>query len=210
MVNPVFWTALGQTLLSTVLGLVIAAAIAIPVGLVIAASKFATDSTRLTLDFLSSIPPVSFLPLALLLFGPELPMKLLLIAYGTCWPLLLRTIDSLRDVDAVQRDVADAFDIPRSTRWRRIYVPAALPGMLVGFRVALTISLLLSVVAEYIGGADGLGAQLWNMQSAGLPAEVQAYAVVAAVLGVLLNVGMRAIERSAISWHPSVRTGGRA
>ncbi|WP_448006699.1 ABC transporter permease [Agromyces bauzanensis] len=203
--SPAFWLATGQTVLSTMLGLLVAAVIAIPTGLAIGASRFASASSRILLDFLASIPPVSFLPLALLLFGPSLPMKLVLIGYGCCWPLLIRSIDALRDLDGVQLDVCSAFELRTSTRWRRVYVPAALPGILVGLRTASTISLLLSIVAEYIGGADGLGATLIRAQQNGEADVVLAIALVTAVLGVLLNLAMKAIERAAISWHPSVR-----
>jgi ABC-type nitrate/sulfonate/bicarbonate transport system permease component len=200
-----FWAAVGQTLESTLLGLVIAAAIAVPLGLFIGSHRFATDSSRVSIDFLASIPPVSFLPLALLLFGPGLPMKLVLIGYGASWPLLVRTIAALRDVDPLQHDVADAFGLVRRVRWGRLYLPAALPGILIGLRVSLTISLLLSVVGEYIGGAAGIGAELTRMQVAGRADDAMALAIVTAVLGVVLNLGMTAVERITIAWHPSVR-----
>jgi ABC-type nitrate/sulfonate/bicarbonate transport system permease component len=209
LIRPEFWSSVGQTVLSCLLGLLIAALVAIPVGLAVGTSRFAVASTRITLDFLGSIPPVCFLPLGLLLFGPSLPMKLVLIGYGACWPLLIRTIDSLRDIHAVQHDVADAFALRGWVRWSRVYLPAALPGIMVGLRVSLTIALLLSVAAEYVGGAPGIGAQLIAAQQAGRPQDAQAFAVVAAVLGLVLSVGMRAIERAVIGWHPSVRGGSR-
>jgi ABC-type nitrate/sulfonate/bicarbonate transport system permease component len=200
-----FWAAVRQTLESTVLGLAVAAAIAVPLGLFIGSHRFATDSSRVSIDFLASIPPVSFLPLALLLFGPGLPMKLVLIGYGASWPLLVRTIAALRDVDPLQHDVADGFGLSRRVRWGRLYLPAALPGILIGLRVSLTISLLLSVVGEYVGGAAGIGAELTRMQVAGRADDALALAIVTAVLGVVLNLGMTAVERLSIGWHPSVR-----
>ena len=199
------WTAAGETLTSTLLGLLIAAAVAIPLGLFIGANRFATDSSRMSLDFLASIPPVSFLPLALLLFGPTLPMKLMLIGYGACWPLLVRTVAALRDVEPQQHDVCDAFGLGQWVRWARVYLPATAPGIVVGLRVSSTIALLLSIVAEYIGGASGLGAELARIQVAGRADDVLALAVFAALLGVVLNVAINAVERLAIGWHPSVR-----
>jgi ABC-type nitrate/sulfonate/bicarbonate transport system permease component len=203
-----FWTALGETLSSTLAGLVIAAAIAVPLGLFIGANRFATDSSRMSLDFLASIPPVSFLPLALLLFGPTLPMKLMLIGYGACWPLLVRTVAALRDVEPLQHDVCDAFGLGTWVRWTRVYLPATSPGIVVGLRVSLTIALLLSIVAEYIGGAGGLGAELAAMQVAGRADDVLALAAFTALLGVVLNFAMGRLERVAIGWHPSVRLAG--
>jgi ABC-type nitrate/sulfonate/bicarbonate transport system permease component len=199
------WSAAGETLTSTLLGLVIAAVVAIPLGLFVGANRFATDSSRMSLDFLASIPPVCLLPLALLLFGPTLPMKLMLIGYGACWPLLVRAAAAVRDVEPQQRDVCDAFGLGRRVRWTRVYLPATVPGILVGLRVATTLALLLSIVSEYIGGASGLGTELARMQVAGRADDVLALSIFAALLGVALNVAMNAVERGAIGWHPSVR-----
>ncbi|SDU79080.1 ABC transporter permease [Jiangella alkaliphila] len=203
--GTVLWGALAQTLWSTLLGLAIASAIAIPLGLLIGVSRFAFASSRILLDFLSAIPAVCFLPLGLLLFGPTLPMKLLLIGYGACWPLLNRTTDAVRDVDPLQRDVLDGFDVPRRVRWWRVYLPGSLPGILVGVRVALTIALLLSIASEYVGGAAGLGGELISAQQAGRVDDVMALAIATALLGVALNLAMRYAERALIGWHPSVR-----
>jgi ABC-type nitrate/sulfonate/bicarbonate transport system permease component len=209
VIRPEFWVSIGQTLTSTLLGLFIAAAIAIPIGLAIGMSRLAIASTRITLDFLGSIPPICFLPLGLLLFGPSLPMKLLLIGYGACWPLLIRTVDALRDIHPVQHDVSDAFALRGWVRWTHVYLPGALPGIMVGLRISLTIALLLSVGAEYVGGAAGIGAQLTAAQQAGRPEDAQVFAVVAAALGLGLALGMRGIERAVIGWHPSVRSAGK-
>lgn len=207
--TPRLWSAIGQTFISCLMGLLVAAIIAIPVGLAVGTSRFAISSTRIPLDFLAAIPPVCFLPLGLLLFGPTLPMKLVLIGYGACWPLLIRTIDALKEIHQVQHDVADAFALPAVVRWSRVYLPGALPGILVGLRVSLTIALLLSVAAEYIGGAPGIGAQLIAAQQSGQPQDAQAFAIVAAVMGLMLSGGIRGLERRIIGWHPSVRSPGR-
>lgn len=205
MQGSMLWSALAQTLLSTCLGLAIAVVIAIPLGMLIGVSRFAFVSSRFLLDFLSAIPAVCFLPLGLLMFGPTLPMKLLLIGYGACWPLLNRTSDAIREVDPLQHDVLDGFGVGKRIRWLRVYLPASLPGILVGVRIALTFSLLLSIASEYVGGAPGLGGELISAQQAGRVDDVQALAIATAFLGVALNLAMRSVERVLISWHPSVR-----
>jgi ABC-type nitrate/sulfonate/bicarbonate transport system permease component len=203
--GTVLWSALAQTLLSTSVGLALAVAVAIPLGMLIGLSSFAYASSRFLLDFVSAIPAVCFLPLGLLMFGPTLPMKLLLISYGACWPLLNRTTDAIREVDPLQHDVLDGFGIGRRFRWLKVYLPAGLPGILVGIRIALTLSLLLSIASEYVGGAAGLGGELISAQQAGRVDDVQALAIATAFVGVALNLAMRTVERALISWHPSVR-----
>lgn len=202
-----FWAALRGTAVSTLLGVVLTAIVMVPLGIGIGVNRFARRSTRATIDFFSAVPPVCFLPLVLLLFGPTLNMKLILIAYGAGLPLLVRTIYATRDVDPVLLDVCDTFRIGTLLKWRMVLVPSALPGVLVGIRVSLTLALLLSLSCEYIGGVPGVGTQLYRAQLSARNDDAFAYAVIAGLIGVLLNVAMNWLSRAAIGWHPSVRTG---
>lgn len=204
-ITGTFWLAVWDTVSSTLLGLGIAIVLAVPLGIAIGSSRLATGSSQFLIDLLRTIPPVTLIPLALLLYGPTLPMKLLLIVYGAFWPLLVHSIYAIRDLDAVQRDVATVFRLRPRVRWLRVVLPAATPGILVGVRISATVALLLSVAAELIGGAPGLGDQIAAEQVAGQNNAAYVYVVAAALLGVLLGACTRRGERRLIAWHPSVR-----
>lgn len=203
--DPDFWRDVLDTLSATLLGLGVAMVLSVPLGLLIGASDFAARSSRMTIGFLASIPPIALIPLALLLYGPSLPMKLLLIIYGALWPLLMRTIDAMRDIDATQRDVAQAFSLRRRTVWSAIYLPAALPGILLGTRVAMTFALLFCIAGEYIGGASGIGGELITAQVNGRADDALALAVFTAILGLGLGVLIDKLTQKLIPWHPSIR-----
>ncbi|MCW2688557.1 MAG: transporter permease [Mycobacterium sp.] len=209
LVTGPFWAATASTALSTLIGLAIAVVVAVPVGAVIGSVELADRSTRVLVDVLRTIPPITLLPLVLLLYGPTLQMSLVLVVYGAFWPMLLHSIYAIRDIEPVQRDVAAAFGLPTGVRWRTLVLPSVLPMVLVGVRVSATIALLMSVAAELVGGAPGVGAEITNAQVAGQTDTAYVYVICAALLGIGINSLMRLVERKAISWHPSVRNAVR-
>jgi ABC-type nitrate/sulfonate/bicarbonate transport system permease component len=207
-VTGTFWSAVGATALSTAIGMVIVVVIAVPLGAVIGSSHFVDRSSRVTIDVLRTIPPITLLPLILLLYGPTLVMSLVLVVYGAFWPMLLHSSYAIRDIEPVQRDVAAAFGFSTGVRWRKLVLPSMLPLVLVGVRISATIALLLSIAAEILGGSPGVGAQIGAAQVAGQATDAFVYVICAALLGIGINSLMRLIERQVIGWHPSIRGRG--
>jgi ABC-type nitrate/sulfonate/bicarbonate transport system permease component len=183
--------------------------LAVPLGVAIGLNRFLSDSTRFTIDFLRTVPPVALLPVVLLLLGPTLPMKVTLIVVGTLWPMLIQSIYAASQIDPVLRDAARSFRLSRRHRIRFLLLPSVAPFVATGLRIAATVSLLLSVTGEYIGGAPGLGAALGSAELAGNLPEMYAYILTAATLGVAINIGFIVLQRQLLWWHPSVRTATR-
>lgn len=204
-----YWEVLGSTLLSWFLGMLLSVLVAVPLGVMIGLSRFWSDSTRFTIDFMRTVPPVALLPVILLTLGPTLAMKLSLILVGTVWPVLIQAIYAASQVEAVQRDAARSFRLTRWGRIRFVLIPSVTPFVATGLRIAATVSLLLSVTAEYIGGAPGLGTALAQAEMAGNLPEMYAYILTAATLGVAINIGFISLQRRLLWWHPSVRTNTR-
>lgn len=186
--SPNFWGELGATLASTVTSAFIVLAIGVPLGAVLGVSPFLRASTELIVEFMRTIPPVAIIPLALLLFGPVLQMKLMVIVLGAIWPILLHTIYAVRDIDAVHRDLVTVFTVPRVVAWRGVFIPAMLPSIALGLKVSLTVALLISIACEIVGGAPGLGAGLLRSQLYNDPVGSYAYILAAASLGVVVNL----------------------
>lgn len=202
-----FWSALGATAAGWALGLLLAVLVAVPLGVLVGSTRFAFRSTRLTIDVLRTIPPVTLVPLAVLVYGPTLSMKLLLVVYGTVWPLLLQVVYAVREVDPVARDVARAYRLRPGVRFRAVLLPGAVPFLATGLRIAATVALLLSIGAEIIGDAPGLGRALTLAQLDGRAAAAYAYVAVAALAGLAVNAGLVAVTRRLLFWHGDVRRG---
>lgn len=200
-----FWSAIAETLEHWAIGLGLSCAIAVPAGLALGSSDVVYRACRFTIDFLRTIPPVSVIPLALLLYGATTKMVVLLIVFGATWPLLLQTMYGVHQIDPLARDVAASYRLRLRDRVFAIALPSAAPFVFTGVRLAATVSLLLAVGAELIGGAPGLGSAITLSETNGAIPAMYAYVVSTAFLGLVINLTMVRLERRALSWHHAQR-----
>ncbi len=201
-----FGTALTDTIMSWAEGLFVSLLIAIPAGILLGTSDLAYRMSRFTIDFLRTIPPVALIPLALLLYGATPKMAFALIVFGSVWPLLLQSMYGVHQVDPAARDVARSYRLSRMDRARFIVLPSAAPFVATGIRLAATISLLLAVGSEIIGGAPGIGNAITLQNQAGNVPAMWVYIVVSAVLGVVANLALIGLERRVLKWHSAHRS----
>jgi ABC-type nitrate/sulfonate/bicarbonate transport system permease component len=205
MHTQAFWTAFGQTVRGWALGLAIATALAVPIGILLGSSEFAGRAFRVPIEFLRPIPSAALIPLLFLTLGTTLKSEIFLAAFGAFWPLLVQTIYGVRDVDPVALDTARSFGIGRFERLYRIKLPSAVPYIATGLRISSAVALILAFTAELFMGIPGLG-QIMNVaESFGLTVQVYALALATGFLGLAIYVLFAALERWALRWHPSQR-----
>jgi ABC-type nitrate/sulfonate/bicarbonate transport system permease component len=197
--------ALEQTLRGWALAMVIACAIAIPLGLLIGATRPGYLLTRVTIDFLRPIPSVALIPLLVLIYGTRPALKVTLAVVGAGWPLLFQAMYGVRDVDPLAKDTARSFGLNGRQRVRHVILPSCLPFVLTGVRIASSIALILVITGEYVVGVQGLGRAVFLAQSGGAYRQMYAYVVTAGLLGIVLNAAVEACERRLLFWHPSQR-----
>lgn len=205
-----FWTALGGTLQSWALGMLIASGVGITLGSAIGASTVATRLTGGLVDFLRTVPAIMLVPLAVLAFGATSQMKVVLIALAATWPILVQSVYGIGHVDAVARDSVQVFRLGRRQRVVFLYLPSALPLVATGLRVAATVALLISIGAEIVTSAPGIGHEILLSQANGDPARGFVYVLLSGCLGMLVNQAFAAVERRAIFWHAAQRRRGVA
>lgn len=203
--QPTFWIALGDTVASTLIGLFVAALLAIPLGLFVGASTFLDASSRLPIDFLRTIPAVTLIPLVVLIYGPTLAMKVVLIVFGAFFPLFVQATYAVKELDPVARDVARAYRLRTRVIWTLVMLPSSAPFLVTGLRVASTMALLLSIGAELIGNAPGIGREIALSQMGNQAPTAYAYIIVAGLLGVAINLVAARSQDKLLFWHPSVR-----
>lgn len=203
--NPEFWSALGRTLSGWALGLLIAAVAAIALGIVIGSSEFLRKATHSTIEFLRPIPSVALIPLAVLVFGTSLNSTLLLVIYAAFWQILIQVLYGVGDIDPVAADTARSYRLGLVARVRYLIWPTALPYVMTGLRLGAAVALILAITAELVIGGGGLGELIALAKSGGAIDKLYALILITGLLGVIINVGMRAIARKALSWHISVR-----
>lgn len=203
--DDAFWTALGDTLTGWALGLAIAASAGIVAGVVLSVVPYLREATASTIEFLRPIPSVALIPLAVLLYGTELRSVLLLVVYASFWQVLIQTLYGVQDVDPVAEETARSYGLGTWARIRHVLWPTALPYVMTGIRLAAAVALILAITAELVIGAPGLGARIAVAQNSQAVPEMYALIVVTGILGLLINVGARTVERRALAWHQSVR-----
>jgi ABC-type nitrate/sulfonate/bicarbonate transport system permease component len=200
-----FWSALGDTLTGWALGLAIAVGAGIVVGVLVSVVPYLREATASTIEFLRPIPSVALIPLAVLLYGTELRSVLLLVVYASFWQVLIQVLYGVQDVDPVAEETARSYGLGTWARVRHVLWPTALPYVMTGVRLAAAVALILAITAELVIGAPGLGARIAVAQTSQAVPEMYALIVVTGLLGLLINVGARTVERRALAWHQSVR-----
>jgi NitT/TauT family transport system permease protein len=196
------------TLMAWAVGLTVASAIGIGLGLLLGASRRTEVAATAAIELLRPIPSVALIPLVILLRGRGLDMKVILIVYAAVWPILLNTLYGIREVDPVATDTARAFGLGRAARLVRISLPSAAPFIATGIRISASIALILAISAELIaGGGAGIGTWMLSHSQSGAPRELlYAAIVVTGLLGLGMTAALEAGERRLFAWHQRVRT----
>ncbi len=194
-------SAIVPSMVRLAIGFLIAVAAGCVAGLVLGYLRALDPWVRPVLEYLRFIPAVAILPAALLLFGPTDTMRIFVIAFGSVFPVLLAAIDGARRVDAVLLDVARVNGLSLMERLFRVVLPAALPLIFAGVRIALSIALVMMVISELIAADDGLGFYILRNQRLFQTANVYAGVLTIGTIGLALTLALLAIERSVLSWH---------
>ncbi|MFZ5846209.1 ABC transporter permease [Nocardioides pakistanensis] len=200
-----FWTALGHSATSWAVGLAIALALGISLGLVIGSVPVLRALTHSTIEFLRPIPSVALIPLVSLLFATGIESTLVLVVYASLWQVLIQVLYGVQDVDPVVRETARSYRFGAWAQVRNVVWPTALPYVMTGFRLAATVALVLTITAELVIGSPGIGKEIAVAQNSGNVPSMYALVLVTGVLGVLVNLFARAVERRTLAWHPSLR-----
>ncbi|WP_441406882.1 ABC transporter permease [Arthrobacter sp. YAF17] len=201
-----FWVSVGETMFAWFLGLIIAVAAAVLLGFIIGSSDFLRKATNSTVEFLRPIPSVALIPLAVLLFGVKIESSLLLIVYASFWQVLIQVLYGVADVDMVANNTAKTYGLGRMARIRYVVFPTALPYLMTGVRLAGAVALVLAITAELVIGSPGLGREIALAQSGGAISGMYALVLATGLIGVLINMLMRFIEKKTLAWHSSVRS----
>jgi putative riboflavin transport system permease protein len=190
------WPHFAQTLTEVLLGFAVGASVALVIGVLLARSRLAERLLSPYLVAAQATPILALAPLIALWFGTGLLSKLVITTLIVFFPVTVATMVGIRSVDPRLLEMARAF---RATSWQtvaRIEIPAALPAILGGMRVGVTLAVIGAIVGEWAGGEKGLGV-LINIARASLFDTPLMFAALAtlALMGVSLYLVMIVIER---------------
>jgi ABC-type nitrate/sulfonate/bicarbonate transport system permease component len=190
-------------------GYLLAAVVAIGAGVVIGQSGLVRRIAEPGLEFLRAIPPPVLVPILILFTGIGDQMKIIVIAVGAVWPILLNTVEGVRAVDPVLVDTARSYRIGRLGRLRHLTLPAAGPQIFAGLRQALSIAIILMVISEMFAASEGLGFAIIQFQRTFAIPEMWSGTILLGLLGFSRAVLFRLVERRVLFWYFGLRAAAR-
>ena len=178
-------------------GFILAAVLAIPLGLAIGWYPRAEMAANPIIQVLRPISPLALIPIAILWFGVGDLAAIFLIFFGCFFPLLLTAINAVQNIPDVYINAGRNFGLSPAELAYRVLYPAVMPQLLVGLRITLGIAWLVVVAAEMIAVNSGLGFLIVDARNAGNRYDlVLAGMLIIGIIGLLLDFGMRTIERA--------------
>lgn len=185
-------------------GLLIGVSLGVGLGLIAGLSRAGELAVDPLMQIKRTIPALALTPLFIVWFGIGETPKVALIAFGTIFPVYLNLYSGIRGVDLRLLDAAKSFGLSRWEQVWHVILPSALPSLLVGLRYALSVSILVLVVAEQINASAGLGYLINNARDFMRTDIIVVCLMVYAILGLGADWLVRTIEARALIWRPSI------
>ena len=184
-----------------VVGFLIGFILALPLGLLMGASRHIYDYFNPMLQVLRPIPPIAFIPLSILWFGLGNPPAIFLISLGAFFPVLVNTIVGVRAVDSIYIRAAQNLGADRYTMFRHVMLPAAMPYILSGVRIGIGTGFICVIVAEMIAVNNGLGYRILEAREFFWSDKIIAGMLTIGLLGLLIDTGVNKLNNYLLRWH---------
>ncbi|KGA98691.1 ABC transporter permease [Alkalihalobacillus alcalophilus ATCC 27647 = CGMCC 1.3604] len=193
-------THLVASLTRSVVGFTLALIIAIPIGLLIGWFKPISDLFNPILEAFRNTAALAILPVFILLLGIGEASKVAVVLYACFFPILLSTISSVRNVDPLFIKSARSMALSPFRLFIKVILPAAIPTIFVGIRLAAAGSILVLMAAEMIGAKAGLGYLIINSQHSFQIPYMYAGIITISVIGMLVNYSLLRLEKRLTPW----------
>lgn len=191
------WASLKRLFWGSLLGGIPALAIGILMGLY--------RPIRTAIDPLISatypIPKSAILPLVLLIFGLGEMSKIVMVALGVFYPVVINTIAGVLQIDRIYLDVGKNFRASRWQTFRTIALPGALPNIMAGVKLGVGLGLILIAISEMVGAKTGIGFMIWDAWQVLSVETMYVGLVVIAIIGFVLTLILNEIESWLLPWR---------
>jgi ABC-type nitrate/sulfonate/bicarbonate transport system permease component len=194
------WVHIRATVWRILQGYFLAAAVAIPMGLVIGRSHFLDRATNSIITFARSVAVISLLPLAIAWFGVGEVARVLLIAYGCYWAILTNTIQGVKQVDVNLINAGKMLGASPHQIFFRVILPATLPRIFAGMKIGLGVGFMVIVAVEMIGTIKGLGALIQQARFYYSSHVAIDGMIFIGIFGLLISIGLDWLERILLPW----------
>ncbi len=180
----------------------LAAALALPLGMLIGRLAVVRDLLDPMLQVLRPVPVTAWLPLSMIVFGLGARSAFFLVALGAFFPILVNTIFGVRSVEPRLFEAAAMLGVKRAAMFPKVVLPASLPGMFTGLRLGLGFAWVVIVVGEMTGVQTGLGAMIMDARQLSRTEIVIAGMITIGIAGFLSDQAVQLLGKRLLRWSP--------
>jgi NitT/TauT family transport system permease protein len=184
-----------------VVGFCVGAGLALPLGLMMGASPRVYAWLNPLAQVLRPIPPIAYIPLAILWFGLGNPPAIFLISIGAFFPVLINTIAGVRHVDGIYLRAARNLGANQRTLFMRVILPASVPYILSGVRIGIGTAFIVVIVSEMIAVNNGLGFRILEAREYFWSDKIIAGMISIGMLGLAIDIGVNKLNNYLLRWH---------
>ncbi|MFI7188466.1 ABC transporter permease [Nocardia nova] len=200
--NGQLWDNTSASLGRSLVGFAIAVACAVPAGVAIAWYKPVADFVNPLLELFRNTAALALLPVFILILGIGETSKVAIVVYAGFFPILLNTISGVRSVDPLLIKSAVSLGFSPLRLFQKVILPAAVPTVFTGIRMAASASILVLIATEMSGARAGLGYLITAAQQNFQIPDMYVGIVAIAIVGLVYNAVLVAIERRLTRWRP--------
>lgn len=197
------WDHVSTSLARSLTGFAIAAVAAVPVGIAIAWYRPIAQFLNPVLELFRNTAALALLPVFILILGIGETSKVALVVYAAFFPILLNTISGVGTVDPLLIKSATSLGFPPLRLFQKVILPAALPAIFTGLRMAASSSILVLIAAEMVGARAGLGYLITAAQQNFQIPDMYAGIIAISLVGLVFNSILVAVERQLSRWRTS-------
>jgi len=193
------------SLVRLLVGYLVAVAVGVALGVLVGLRRRVRLAAEPVLEFFRAVPPPVVVPVLLLVVGIGSTTKVVIIASGCIWPILLNTVQGVRGVDPVLTETARCYGLDGWARLRTLVLPAASPQIMAGARQGLSIAIILMVISEMMASTGGIGFTVVKFQRNFAMPEMWSGILVLGLIGIVLAMVYRLVERRLLAWYVGMR-----
>jgi ABC-type nitrate/sulfonate/bicarbonate transport system permease component len=205
LINGGFLYNIFLSIYHALMGLVISFLIMVPLGIYIGRNKFAYNLLSPLIEFLRPLPSSAIIPIAIIYLGIASEMKVFVIVFGSCWPILLNTINGVKSIEPMYLKTGKVLGFSKIEMFKNIILPASLPSIFTGLRISISIALILTITVEMIVGSKGIGYFIIDNERSFAFPQMFGGILALGIIGLLINKLFNYFEMKMIKWHYEYR-----
>lgn len=205
IVSGELWQHISISLLRVVEGFAIGAILGSILGIIIGFSRKAELLSTYLIGFLRPIPMIAWIPVIILMLGLGEESKVVLIAMGSFWPVLINVISGIKQVDKKYLEVAEIFNKSKLHTIFNVILPSALPSIFTGFKLGISVAWMCVIGAEMVAASTGIGYYIMYQRSIFSSNTMLAGVFTIGVIGVLIDKILSFIEKKLLKWNATYK-----